>query len=317
MTSTSSQQEVGIAAVTAHIPPGYLDNAERAPALEASPELLHDKIGVRRVSRKTPDEQASDLGIHAIEKLFEQDAVRPEEIDCLVVVTQNPDGYGLPHTSARIHGRLGLPRNCAVFDMSLGCSGYVYGLAMMQGFMQGQGFKRGLLVTSDPYSRIINLADRNTSLLFGDAAAATLLTDQPAWHIGRFDLGSDGSICEELAVVDETRQLYMNGRAVLNFSAKQVPDSIRRALALNELTLDDVDLFLLHQGSRHIVRTIAKRLEIDESRAPFLAADYGNTVSSSLPLMLTEPSVQSARTLLLSGFGVGLSWGSTVLTRAD
>ena len=316
MSSNNSEQEIGIAAVAGYIPPGYLDNASRAPALEASPELLHDKIGVRRVSRKAPDEEASHLGIRAIQQLFDRGAVSPEEVDCLVVVTQNPDGYGLPHTSARIHGRLGLSRSCAVFDMSLGCSGYVYGLSMIKGFMQGQGFKRGLLVTSDPYSRIINLADRNTSLLFGDAAAATLLTDKPVWRIGRFDLGSDGSICEELAVIDETRQLYMNGRAVLNFSAKQVPDSIRRALALNELTLDDVDLFLLHQGSRHIVRTIAKRLEIDDSRAPFLAADYGNTVSSSLALMLTESSVQEARTLLLSGFGVGLSWGSTVLTRA-
>ena len=315
MANSSSQQGIGVTAVAAHIPPGYLDNAERAPALEASPELLHDKIGVRRVSRKTPDQEASDLGILAIEQLFDRGVVRPEEIDCLVVVTQNPDGYGLPHTSARIHGRLGLSRNCAVFDMSLGCSGYVYGLAMMQGFMQSQGFRRGLLVTSDPYSRIINLADRNTSLLFGDGAAATLMTDEPVWRIGRFDLGSDGSICEELAVIDETRQLYMNGRAVLNFSAKQVPDSIRRALALNALTLDDVDLFLLHQGSRHIVRTIAKRLEIEENRAPFLAADYGNTVSSSLPIMMTDPAVQQARTLLLSGFGVGLSWGSTVLTR--
>ncbi len=306
---------IGIGAIAWHIPPDSLDNFERAPGLNASPELLHDKIGVRRVSRKDPTQETSDLAQLAADKLFDSGAVKREEVDCMVVVTQNPDGYGLPHTSGRLHGRLGLRRNCAVFDLSLGCSGYVYALAVMSGFMQAHGLRRGLLVTADPYSKIVDLEDRNTSLLFGDAATVTLLTDEPVWHIGRFDLGSDGTVCEELAVVDETRHLYMNGRAVLNFSAKQVPDSIRRTLALNTTDLSEVDRFLLHQGSRHIVRTIAKRLDIPEDKAPFWAGDYGNTVSSSLPILLGDERISNDRRVILSGFGVGLSWGSVMLTR--
>ena len=162
---------LGIAAVAAYIPEDYLDNLERAPALDAGEDLLRDKIGVLKVSRKRADEETSDLAVKAVRRLFEQGAARPEEVDCLVVVTQNPDGYGLPHTSARVHGKLGLPTSCAVFDLSLGCSGYVYGLSVITALMQAQGLRCGLLVTADPYSKIINPHDRNTSLLFGDAAA--------------------------------------------------------------------------------------------------------------------------------------------------
>lgn len=313
----SQQTEIGIGAIAYEIPAGRIENLDRIDQLGATEELLHEKIGVLRVSRKADGQETSDLCVTAIRRLFDTGAVTPEEVDCLVVVTQNPDGYGLPHTSARVHGMLGLPTACAVFDLSLGCSGFVYALSVVGSFMQAQGLRRGVLVTADPYSKIVNMDDKNTSLLFGDAAAATLLTDAPQWRIGKFDLGSDGSICEELAVIDETRHLYMNGRAVLNFSAKQVPVSIHKALELNQVKLEDVDRFLLHQGSRHIVTKLAERLGIDQDKAPFLAEDYGNTVSSSIPIMLAQDAVKDESIVVISGFGVGLSWGTTVLFRTS
>jgi 3-oxoacyl-[acyl-carrier-protein] synthase-3 len=306
---------LGIAAVAAYIPDDYLDNLERAPALDAGEDLLRDKIGVLKVSRKHADEETSDLAVKAVRRLFEQGAARPEQVDCLVVVTQNPDGYGLPHTSARVHGKLGLPTSCAVFDLSLGCSGYVYGLSVITALMQAQGLRCGLLVTADPYSKIINPHDRNTSLLFGDAAAATLITDRPQWRIGRFDLGSDGSFADDLAVPAHSHYFHMNGRAVLNFSARKVPESILHALEINGVALGEVDRFLLHQGSRHVVHQIARRLGVPDEKAPFLATDYGNTVSSSIPLLLTHDLIRQDRCVVLSGFGVGISWGSTVLWR--
>ena len=306
---------LGIAAIATYIPDDYLDNLARAAALDAGEDLLRDKIGVLRVSRKAADEETSDLAVKAVQRLFDRGEVRPDEVDCLVVVTQNPDGHGLPHSSARVHGKLGLSTRCAVFDVSLGCSGYVYGLSIILSLMQAQGLKRGLLVTADPYSKIINPQDRNTSLLFGDAAAATLITDRPVWRVGRFDLGSDGRHADDLAVPANSRHFHMNGRAVLNFSARKVPESILHALEINGVALEQVDRFLLHQGSRHVVHQIARRLNVPDEKAPFLAGHYGNTVSSSIPLLLADEVVKDDRCVALSGFGVGISWGSTVLWR--
>jgi 3-oxoacyl-[acyl-carrier-protein] synthase-3 len=202
-----------------------------------------------------------------------------------------------------------------VFDLSLGCSGFVYGLSVITALMQAQGLKRGILVTADPYSKIVDPHDRNTSLLFVDAAAATLITDTPVWTVGRFDFGSDGAHCEDLAVPHHSDHFHMNGRAVLNFSSRKVPESILRALALNGVGLEQVDRFLLHQGSRHVVHQIARRLGVTDEQAPFLAENYGNTVSSSIPLLLAEERFNADRYLALSGFGVGISWASVVLKR--
>lgn len=307
--------EIGIGDIACYVPEGRLDNLLRAPELEATEELLREKIGVLRVSRKADHEQTSDLAVQAAKQLFDRGSVRADEIDCLVVVTQNPDDRGMPHVSARVHGKLGLQRSCAIFDVSLGCSGFVYGLSILKPMMQAQGYKRGLLITADPYSQIINMADRNTSLLFGDAAAATLLTDEPEWHIGRFDLGSEGAEWQKIEVGADTGHLSMDGRAVLNFAGKIVPDSIRNAMQLNEVTADHVDRYILHQGSRHIVRQLAKRLQVSEDKAPFLAGDYGNTISSSIPILLSQGAADADRTIVISGFGVGLSWASTVLKR--
>lgn len=308
--------EIGIQDIACYLPDGRLDNLLRAPALEATEELLREKIGVLKVSRKEAHHETSDLAVLAIEALTARSGVRLDEIDCLMVVTQNPDDRGMPHVSARVHGKLGLPRSCAVFDVSLGCSGFVYGLSILKPLMQAQGYRRGLLVTADPYSKIVNPADRNTSLLFGDAAAATLLSDSPVWHIGRFDLGSEGAEWQKIEVAADTGHLSMDGRAVLNFSAKIVPDSIRNAMRLNNISAEQVDRYVLHQGSRHIVRQLAKRLDVAEDRAPFLAGDYGNTISSSIPILLAQGVADGDRTVVISGFGVGLSWASTVLTRS-
>jgi 3-oxoacyl-[acyl-carrier-protein] synthase-3 len=150
-------------------------------------------------------------------------------------------------------------------------------------------------------------------LIFGDAAAATLLTDKPTWRIGRSDFGSLGGLAGNLAVDMEGR-LSMNGRAVFNFAATEVPASVARCLAANAMTMEDIDRVILHQGSKFIVDTLAHRLNIG-AKTGFYAGDYGNTVSSSIPLILERELSESDRRLLLCGFGVGLSWGTTILER--
>lgn len=307
---------IGIQAIGTYIPAGRIDNRQRMAQFEVDEAFLVEKIGMLRLAVKAEDEETSDLCSKAFSDLQSKSGIKPEEVECIAVCTQNPDGCGLPHTSAIVHSKLGLTDSCAAFDISLGCSGFVYGLSVIQGFMQANGFCKGVLFTADPYSKIIDEQDKNTSLLFGDGAAATLISDTPMWRTGKFLFGSHGKDSASIQIEPSSEKLSMNGRVVFSFSATAVPKNITVMLAANELTIEDVDYFALHQGSRYIIDTIKKRLGIEEGKAPFVAADYGNTVSSSIPLILSEVSAD-ARQVVIAGFGVGLSWASTVLFRVE
>jgi len=304
---------LGIEEIGVYIPPGRNENGELLEKFGFNQAFLDSKIGVERTSRKAADQETSDLCVMAVAALDRKlpDGLAIDSIDCLVVVTQNPDGKGLPHVSAVVHGKLGLPAGCFAFDISLGCSGFVAGLAAIMGFMERTGGKRGLLVTCDPYSKILDEEDRNTILLFGDAATATLISENAVWQPGVFDCGTIGAQHEALKV-NETGKLEMNGRAVFDFSATYVPQSVARVLEREGLTIEDLDLGILHPGSKYIVDTVAKRLKLTNVARG--NGDYGNTVSSSIPLLL-ENVQQPVQTVLISGFGVGLGWATTILRR--
>ena len=305
---------IGIEAIGTYIPHGRIDNRARMEKFEVDELFLADKTGMMRLSVKGENEDSSDLCCRAYEDLKASTGLKDDDVDCIVVVTQNPDGSGLPHTSAVVHAKLELPSSCAAFDISLGCSGYVYGLSIIQAFMTANGMRKGVLFTADPYSKIVDENDKNTSLLFGDAATATLIGDAPVWQMGRFLFGSQGSEGMAIQVSSETKHLEMNGRSVFSFSATVVPKNIKDMLSRNNMSVDDIDCFLFHQGSRFIVDTLQKRLGAPSDKVPFEAGDYGNTVSSSIPLLLQNLGADDKR-VVLSGFGVGLSWGRTVLSR--
>lgn len=302
---------IGITDISTALGGRTISNLERLEKLGFDQAQMLDKLGFRQLARREEGQETSDLCVAAAQPII--DRLGAAAIQCLVVVGQNPDGHGLPHTSAIVHGRLGLPTNCAAFDISLGCSGFVYALSVVSAFMQANGLTCGLIITADPYSKVLDPEDRNTEPLFGDGAAAVLLTDQPKWRAGKFEFGTDGSQYQALMVGPEGK-LAMNGRAVFNFSAQQVPKSIERVLALNGLTLDQIDMILLHQGSKYIVDTVGKRLGVAD-KTPFLAADTGNLVSSSIPFLLATAIPAEVRRLAVSGFGVGLSWATTILER--
>jgi 3-oxoacyl-[acyl-carrier-protein] synthase-3 len=276
---------------------------------------VEERIGFRKVAQLEHGADMLGLATAAAGQLLQQNDLAPSSVEVLVVVTQNPD-RNIPHASAELHGTLGLSPECACFDIGLGCSGYVYALSIMSAFMAANGYKTGVLVTADPYSKIVDPEDRVTSLIFGDGAAATLLTDEPVFELGAFSFGTQGSEADKLICNDGV--LFMNGRAVFNFAATHVPNDIRQIVEKNGLTLGDVDRFVLHQGSRFIVETIASRLGIEPEKAPFMAAEYGNTVSSSIPMMLSELIKDDRiKTMVLSGFGLGFSWASTVIKRKE
>ena len=307
---------IGIQAIGAYLPKQRLDNIQQVAKFDVDEIFLREKIGVLQRAVKDESEETSDLCCMAFADLQHKTGLLAEQLDCIVVCTQNPDGYGLPHTSAIVHGKLNLPSNCAAFDISLGCSGFVYGLSIIQSFMQANNFHNGVLFTADPYSKIIDQTDKNTSLLFGDGATATLISDAAIWRTGKFVFGSQGKDHKAIQVDPLSRKLAMNGRAVFSFSVTVVPANITEMLSANHLSIADIDYFAIHQGSRYIVETLIKKLGVESSKAAFIAKDYGNTVSSSIPLLLNELD-GAHKHIVIAGFGVGLSWASTVLTKID
>lgn len=309
-------QDYGIHDIGIYIPKARLVCAEHGDRLGMSAETLALRTGFDRLARKSPSEDTSDMACRAIMALIDSSNLTPEDVDCLVVVTQNPDGYGVPQVSALVHGKLNWPESIAAFDLSLGCSGYVYALSVIRGFMASNGHRHGVLVTADPYSKIVDVDDRGTAMIFGDAAAATLVSTVGPWRIGQTDFGTSGAGASHIHV-NSQRMLRMNGGAVARYCIRTVPASVMRALAKNRVAMDDLDHILLHQGSRYIVESIGAELGATD-KTFFMAGSVGNTSSSSIPLALKQliSSHPDARTIALSSFGVGLSWATTVIERS-
>jgi 3-oxoacyl-[acyl-carrier-protein] synthase-3 len=306
---------IGIRAIASYIPENRLDNLLQAEKFGETAAFIHDKIGAISLPTKEVGSEASDLAAKAVEALCSQNDLAADAIDALVVVTQNPDGRGLPHTAAILQHKLGLSSRVAAFDVSLGCSGYVYGLSILRGLMQQAGLKNGVLVTADPYSRVINREDRVTSLLFGDAATATWLSEAAEWTFHSPLLETDGSGRDSL-YVDDRMQLHMNGRQVFNFAAVRVPQQIDRYLKSEGIAPEDIDLFCLHQGSAAIIDAISRRYPEVRDRFVKDIRNTGNTVSSSIPLLLEKYVLgKDLNRVLICGFGVGLSWATNVIEK--
>ncbi len=302
---------IAITTIGTYLPENRVSNLAQLEKFETDETFIREKIGVVQRAVKASEQKTSDLCIKAFEDLMTKKALDKSTVDCCVVVTQNPD-LNIPHTSAIVHSALGLPETCACFDISLGCSGYVYGLSIISAFMQANGFKTGLLFTADPYSDIIDSDDKNTALIFGDGATVTLLEEnQPGLVALGYDFGTKGAGYKNLVNEDK---LYMNGRAVFNFTAGVVPKSIEKLLQRLDLDKRDIGKWYLHQGSKYIVDTITMRLGLEPEKVVFNMYEYGNTVSSSIPMLLSNDLNQfkSGQKIGLSGFGVGLSWASAI-----
>jgi len=315
---------LGLQHIAYHVPEGVVSNTVLCERHGFEEAFIRDKLGIAQRHIAAADESTGDLAVTAAQKLLAETGVAPGDIDCLVVVTQTPD-YTLPHTAALVQQRLGLPRDVATFDISLGCSGYVYGLATVLAFMEAQGMEHGLLITAEEYSRLMDEGDRATAPLFGDGAAATLLGPRPRYRLGKAAFGTDGAgapslIARGTGSRTEPRQpLYMDGRAIFNFMMTRVPENVAACLERNGLAQDDIDLWVFHQASRYLLTTLAKRMGLDPAKVAIELADVGNTTSSTIPIALARTAFAAdpapAR-VLICGFGVGLSWGSVVLERA-
>lgn len=329
-----------IKAISYYLPEEILDN-QRLNLLfpEWSAEKISSKTGIyeRRIS--SSHEYVSDMALKAASKLLKENDIDKSTIDFVLLCTQSPD-YFLPTTACILQHQLGLSTNAGALDFNLGCSGFVYGLSLAKGLIAANIAKNVLLITAETYSKYINDKDKGNRTLFGDGAAATLISSEGGFcEIGEFVLGTDGSGAENLIVknggirnpqrdghdvfdeagfVSNDNDLYMNGGEIFNFTARAVPRMVNDILLKSKLHIDDVDLFVFHQANQFMLNFIRKKIGIPESKFYFFLEHCGNTVSSTIPIALYEAikegAIRDDNKVLLAGFGVGYSWGSTILS---
>jgi len=267
----------------------------------------------------------SDLAVPAAERLLDRLGWSRDSVDVLIFVTQTPD-HPLPATACLAQNRLGLSRRCAAFDLSLGCSGYVYGLWTAASLLNGLGGGRALLLAGDTTSRLLDAGDRSVAPLFGDAATASALEVEPGAPPLTFDLGTDGAGAPYLIVPGggmrdpDGGRLFMDGTQVFAFTLREVPNAVARTLAAAGWTAGDVDRFVLHQANEMMIRRLGQKIGAGADRLVVALAGHGNTSSASIPLAMTEALATelTARPLrlLLSGFGVGWSWATAAMETA-
>jgi 3-oxoacyl-[acyl-carrier-protein] synthase-3 len=295
-------------------------------------KAIGEKTGINQRYIALPNQTASDLAVAATEKLFSENNIDRASIDFVLLCTQTPD-YPLPTTACLLQQRLGLRESCGALDFNLGCSGFVYGLALADGLIRTGAAKRVLLVTAETYSKYIDEDDRSLRTIFGDAAAATLVDACVDQGVSAFQFGTDGNGADTLLVADGgarveseaikprhrkrwASRLYMDGPSLMSFTVVAVPKLIDQVLELAKLSKADIDLFLLHQATRKMLEQLQVRLELTDEKLPIRLENCGNTVSSTLPILINDlrqaGRVQPTRPNLLIGFGVGWSWAGCV-----
>ncbi|WP_215409568.1 ketoacyl-ACP synthase III [Janthinobacterium sp. JC611] len=334
------QNHAQLTAIAYHLPQATLTNDALAQELgEWSAQKIFDKTGIAERHIAAADETASDLAFHAAEKLFSEHAIERDGIDFLILCTQAPDHF-LPSSACVLQQRLRLPTSCGALDINLGCSGYVYALAMAKGLIEAGIRKQVLILTADTYSKFINPRDRSVRTLFGDAAAASLVSGGATQQgLGPFVLGTDGSGAKNLivpagamrlprsaatAVESEDASgnwrsqddLFMDGAEIVQFTLGAVPRTMQELLDAAGKTLDDIDHVIFHQANKFMLDALRRKIRIPEAKFVIEIDTVGNTVSSTIPIAIARAR-QSGRirpgdTALLLGFGVGYSWGGTL-----
>ena len=332
---------VGIKALSACVPPEVIYNKDLGYLIpEEEIEKTINNIGIIERRIAAPDVMASDLCYKAAQQLMADNDIAPESIDVLLFMSQTPD-YRIPATSCLLQHRLGLPRETMCFDISLGCSGYLFALSTAFAYASMEGINRVLLLDGETFSKIVNRRDKVDWPLYGDAGTATLI-EKGDYGDSTFMLYTDGSgedtlkihagmrnpITPESCVEREQEdgnirsdlEVYMDGMDVFNFAISKVPKSIKQLLKETEKSVDDVDYLIFHQANRFMMDFFVKKLKMDPDRVPYCIHKYGNTSSASVPLTISSElcgKLDGDRTMLMSGFGAGLSWGSALMSMHD
>jgi len=330
--------------IAGHLPEAILTNTDLAELYPEWPEekiLAKTGIAQRHIAGVT--ETAGDLAYQAALSLFDQGHCQPQDIDFILLCTQAPD-YILPTTACVLQHRLGIPTTAGALDINLGCSGFVYGLSLAKGLIETGSANNVLLLTADTYSKYIHPLDKSVRTLFGDGAAATLVSGNrgnPSGTVGPFVFGTDGAGADHLIIraggfrepatsgnaqvepdasgnYRSCQHLYMNGAEVMAFSLSAVPKAVTALLGKLQLEREQIDFFVLHQANQFMLEALRKKLKIAPEKFPIFVEKVGNTVSSTIPLtlahLLEQGQLRHGHRLVLVGFGVGYSWAAAAVT---
>ena len=330
-----------IAAIEYTLPSELLGNETLAALSDRwTPGRIRAKTGIDTRCIAPQGKSSADLAVEAATKLFESSVVSPDDVDFILLCTQTPE-YFLPTTACLLQERLGIPTTAGALDFNLGCSGFIYGLGLAHGLIESGQAGNVLLLTAETYTRFIGDQDLNVRTIFGDAAAATLVqasdpADANCGEIGPFVYGTDGRGAENLivrqgafrAVADASDatedtadsgppRLFMDGPEIFVFTLTAVPQLVETILTRTGLSLDEIDRFVFHQANGHMLEHLRSKLDIPPEKFVVEMSDCGNTVSSTIPIALKRATesgqIQPGQRLLLVGFGVGYSWGATVV----
>ena len=328
---------VGIKALSACVPPDIVYNKDLGYLIpEEEIEKTINNIGIEQRRIAADDVMASDLCFKAAQQLMADNDIDPLSIDVLLFMSQTPD-YRIPATSCLLQHRLGLPRETLCFDISLGCSGYLYALSTAFAYASMEGVNRVLLLDGETFSKIVNRRDKVDWPLYGDAGTATLIekgdygdstfmfyTDGSGANALKIHAGMRNPITPESCVEREQEEgnirsdleVFMDGMDVFNFAISKVPKSIKALLKETDKTIDDVDYLVFHQANRFMMDFFVKKLKIAPERVPYCISKYGNTSSTSVPLTISSElagKLDGTHTMLLSAFGAGLSWAAALM----
>jgi 3-oxoacyl-[acyl-carrier-protein] synthase-3 len=325
-----------IKAISYYLPASVLDNQKlNADFPEWSVDKISSKTGIYERHISDENEFTSDMAVSAAEKLFSEHGISRDDIDFILLCTQSPD-YFLPTTACLVQNRLNIPTTSGSLDFNLGCSGYVYGLAIAKGLILSNIAKNVLLITSEAYSKFIHPRDKSNRTIFGDGASATLVSTEGFAEILDFELGTDGSGAKNLIVkngairhpdlsgvdisddfnnIKNDNHLFMNGSEIFSFTSDSIPYLVTKTLEKNKIELEGINLFVLHQANKFILDHLRKKIKIPEDKFYIFLKNCGNTVSSTIPIALCEAKKENrlSGNILLCGFGVGYSWGSCVI----
>jgi 3-oxoacyl-[acyl-carrier-protein] synthase-3 len=330
--------EAYIKAVAYYLPENVLSN-EMISNLhpEWSINKIAEKTGIHNRHISEENEFASDLAMKAAAKLMEEYSLLPSIFDFILLCTQSPD-YPLPTTACLLQTQLNIPSTAGALDFNLGCSGYIYGLALAKGLIVSGIAKNILFITAETYSKYIHPGDKSNKTIFGDGAAASHISTDGFAKIEDFVLGTDGTGANNLIVKeggsrsrgltnekleDSSRNihpascLFMNGPEIFTFTAQSVPKLIRDTISKNNLAFDDIDGYIFHQANLYMLNFLKKMIKIPDEKFFVFIEDCGNTVSSTIPIALEEAKrsgfLKNKKNIILAGFGVGYSWGGVLL----
>lgn len=309
-----------------YLPERIIDNDYLSKECGIDAQFLENKVGIKKRHIASEKETTSDMAFKSASILFSDNKINKENIDLLLLCTQNPD-FTLPTSACIVQYKLALKNSCLAFDINLGCSGFIYSLVIAGNFIKTGMIKNALIIMADQYSKAIDYKDKNSASIFGDAASSALLTVCDD-NYGVIDavFGTDGSNADKLIVpnsgVDKNSEksnfLFMDGREIFKFSITIVPQSVNEILLRNNLSIKDIKYFVFHQANKYMLIEIQKKLNIEDSQMVIDMEDYGNTVSSTIPIayknLCSKNKLSQDDLIIFSGFGVGLSWG-TILYR--